>query len=108
MPLSCNYEKANERLDDTITLLENSSSDAVVIDTGDFNRCDTKNFLNTYQQYIQGPTRENITLDLFFSNVRSACNVSILAPLGDSDHSIVHLVPAYKQKLKTSQPRKQQ
>lgn len=25
-------------------------------------------------------------------------------PLGDSDHNIIHLVPLYKQRLKTSKP----
>ncbi|XP_060734883.1 uncharacterized protein LOC132851920 [Tachysurus vachellii] len=60
---------------------------------GDFNRSDMTPFLGTMEQYITCPTRYNKTLDLCYGNVRGVYRSVCRAPLGRSDHNVIHLIP---------------
>ncbi|XP_035286554.1 uncharacterized protein LOC118234254 [Anguilla anguilla] len=50
------------------------------------------------------PTREENTLDHCYSTINRAYHAVPRAALGHSDHIIVHLIPAYRQKLKLCKP----
>ncbi|XP_060736037.1 uncharacterized protein LOC132852693 [Tachysurus vachellii] len=67
--------------------------DSPVFLLGDFNRCDMTPFLGTMDQYITCPTRYNNTLDLCYGNVPGAYICVCRAPLGRSDHNVIHLIP---------------
>ncbi len=58
---------------------------------------------NIYQ-YTSYPTRGERVLDLCFGNIKNGYKGYSKALLGDSDHNVIHLVPLYKQQLKTSTP----
>ena len=68
---------------------------------GDFNSCDLSPHLPTLQQYITCPTRLNRTIDLCYGNIESAYRPVCRPPLGRSDHNVVHLLPKYRQTVKT-------
>ena len=101
IPPSSNYNLASNKLVEIINNIEDTSPDAVIMISGDFNQCTTENCLINYQQYVDLPTRGDRTLDLFFSNIKNAYKVNKLIPLGASDHDILHMIPKYKQCLKT-------
>ncbi|XP_071953435.1 uncharacterized protein [Antedon mediterranea] len=83
--------------------LDTESPDAVKLVTGDFNSCDLKKVSN-YYQYVDFPTRGDKILDCCYGNIKNAYKSSPKAGLGKSDHKMIHLIPAYKQKLKQSKP----
>ena len=45
--------------------------------------------------------RLNRTIDLCYGNIKSAYRPVCRPPLGRSDHNVVHLLPKYRQKVKT-------
>ena len=50
------------------------------------------------------PTHNNNTLDHCYAVHMNAYNVLVRAPLGESDHSTVLLIPTYRQQLKMIKP----
>ena len=71
---------------------------------GDFNRCTLKEDLPDYTQYVTCATREDKTIDLFYCNIPKAYKCTQRAPLGQSDHNMLHLIPEYRSKLKQTKP----
>ncbi|GFS16460.1 hypothetical protein ElyMa_001473900 [Elysia marginata] len=71
---------------------------------GDFNHCSLDSALPHYHQYVSCPTRGDRTLDLCYCNIPDAYKCVPLAPLRDSDHNNVQLIPKYKPLLKRAKP----
>ncbi|KAI4882431.1 hypothetical protein NFI96_006031 [Prochilodus magdalenae] len=57
-----------------------------------------------YRQHIACPTREGNTPDTCYTCGKNAYRAVTRAAVGLSDHSLVHLIPTYRQKLKTNKP----
>ena len=94
--------QANARqAEDHITSLVH---DSIVVITGDLNHCTLGTSLPTLHQYVTCPTRNNKTLDVCYGNVKDGYQSSALPPLGDSDHSMVHLIHKFKIVLKSYKP----
>lgn len=98
------YTAALSQLYDVISGLETAHPDAVFIVAGDFNKCNLRTVLTKYQQHVNTPTRGKNTLDHVYSNVRGAFRTAPRPPLGDSDHISLFMYPAYRQRLKQSEP----
>ncbi|XP_061142850.1 uncharacterized protein LOC133159647 isoform X2 [Syngnathus typhle] len=60
--------------------------------------------LPRYRQHVTCPTRGAQTPDHCYTMIKDAYHSAARAALGLSDHCLVHLIPAYRQKLKTSKP----
>ena len=103
-PPDSNYNDASETLTNTINDIENNSPDSVIIILGDFNQCKFQQCIPHFQQFVKCPTRNDAILDLFFCNVPYSYNVQSKPPLGNSDHKMLHCIPKYKPKYKTSKP----
>ena len=99
-----NYTAALSKLYDVISALETAHPDAVFIVAGDFNQCNLRSVLPKYFQHVDIPTRGKNTLDHVYSNVRGALRAAPRPPFGDSDHISLFLYPAYRQRLKQSNP----
>ena len=65
-----------------------------------------KSVAPNYRQFVTCPTRGSATLDHCYCPVKGAYKSIPRASLGNSDHSVVFLIPAYKQELKQSKPTK--
>lgn len=81
---------------------ENTYSPVIVL--GDFNKGNLSQELPKYKQLIKCPTRGENTLDHCYSTITKAYHAVTRAALGLSDHALIHLIPAYRQKLKLSKP----
>ena len=80
------------------------STDQPVILLGDFNTCDITKHLPQLQQCVTKPTHnKGKVLDKFFVNIMDTDRYS--APLGMSDHCVVHLLPKYRQLVKREGPK---
>src|SRR4029434_3536713 len=73
-------------------------NDPIVL--GDFNKGNLTRELPKYKQFIKCPTREENILDHCYTTVSSAYHAVPRAALGFAYHVMVHLIPAYRQKLK--------
>ena len=73
--------------------------DSLVIVLGDFNKGILTRELPKYRQFIKCPTREQNILDYCYTTVSSAYHAVPRAALGLLHHVMVHLIPAYRQKL---------
>ena len=91
-------------LADQILCVERTNPDSLVIVLGDFNKGNLSRELPKYKQFIKCPTREENILDHCYTTVSSAYHAVPRAALGLSDHVMVHLIPAYRQKLKLCKP----
>ncbi|KAK3559360.1 hypothetical protein QTP86_012769 [Hemibagrus guttatus] len=70
----------------------------------DFNKGNLSHELPKYKQFIKCPTREGNVLDHCYTTISGAYRAVPRAALGQSDHIMVHLIPAYRQKLKLCKP----
>lgn len=61
---------------------------AFIAISGDFNNVTMDKTLSNFTQYVDCPTREEITLDLLYANVKEAYSCP---PPGRSDHNLVNL-----------------
>ncbi|GFR71475.1 endonuclease domain of the non-LTR retrotransposon LINE-1 [Elysia marginata] len=102
IPPDANRDDAANSLKDTIEDLKNKSPDHLFIVTGDFNHCNNLN-ISDFHQFINVPTREDKTLDLFFCNVKSSYKCYSKPPLGSSDHQMILLLPKYRPVLRLPQ-----
>lgn len=104
VPPSSDTTRAAESIADVTNVAANSKPDAPIIIVGDFNQCSLHDVLPTFQQFVNCATRDCNTLDLVYCNVKNAYKVRALPQLGRSDHIVLHAIPEYQQKLKTSKP----
>ncbi|XP_051523496.1 uncharacterized protein LOC127423333 [Myxocyprinus asiaticus] len=87
-----------------ITDTEQQYPDSVIIILGDFNKANLTRELPKYKQYITYPTRDRNILDHCYTTIKDAYRSVPRADLVLSDHCLVHLLPTYRQKLKSTKP----
>ncbi|XP_075911483.1 uncharacterized protein LOC142906815 [Petromyzon marinus] len=104
LPPCPQVKEAQRMLADQILSVERANPDSLVIVLGDFNKGNLSHELPKYIQFIKCPTREGNTLDHCYTTVSRAYHAVPRAALGHSDHAMVHLIPAYRQKLKLCKP----
>lgn len=95
---------ALDTLRKVIASTENSDPDTLSIVLGDFNQVNMRTVLPDFRQQVTCPTRGDRTLDHCYCKLKGAYKSVPRANFGNSDHSTVLLIPAYKQKLKQSKP----
>ncbi|XP_052469923.1 uncharacterized protein LOC128026697 [Carassius gibelio] len=71
---------------------------------GDFNKANLSCELPKYRQHVTCPTRDSNILDHCYTTIKDAFHSIPRSALGRSDHCLVHLIPSYKQKLKSAKP----
>ena len=84
--------------------MENAYPEAHVLALGDFNHYSLSSVLPKFKQQVHIATRGNRVLDYCYCTLDDAYRAVDRAPLGLSDHCMVHLLPRYRQKLKTDKP----
>ncbi|KAK3565993.1 hypothetical protein QTP86_024210 [Hemibagrus guttatus] len=99
-----NVREVQRALADEIQSVERINPDALAIVLGDFNKGNLSHELPKYKQFIKCPTREGNVLDHCYTTISGAYRAVPHAALGQSDHIMVHLIPAYRQKLKLCKP----
>ncbi|KAK3517059.1 hypothetical protein QTP86_019583, partial [Hemibagrus guttatus] len=104
IPPQGNVCETQRVLADEIQSVERTNPDALVIVLGDFNKGNLSHNLPKYKQFIKCPTREGNILDHCYTTISGAYCAVPRAALGQSDHIMVHLIPAYRQKLKLCKP----
>ena len=77
------------------------STNTLLIVLGDFNRANLSKELPKYRQHITCTTRDKNTLDHCYTVIQGAYPH---AALGLFDHCLVHLLPTYRQTLKSATP----
>ena len=95
---------AAERIAQSYSAALSRSVDQAVFICGDFNTCDLSSALPNLHQYVTCSTRLDNTLDKCFGDIPEAYTTRKHPPLGRSDHNVIHLLPTYRQKLKTAGP----
>ncbi|XP_058025172.1 uncharacterized protein LOC131191248 [Ahaetulla prasina] len=78
--------------------------DSLAIVLGDLNKANLRKELPKYFQHVNCPTRGKNTLDHCYTTLKDAYRSLPRAAVGHSDHCMIHLVPAYRQRLKTTKP----
>ncbi len=104
IPPDAHVSAALELLADQITHTEQRYPDSFFVILGDFNKANLTRELPKYRQHITCPTRDSNILDHCYTVLKDAYHSVPRAALGLSDHCLVHLLPAYRQKLKSSKP----
>ncbi|KAL0166083.1 hypothetical protein M9458_037927 [Cirrhinus mrigala] len=104
IPPQANVSLALQKLADQIADTEQKHPDSVLIILGDFNRANLSRELPKYSQHVTCPTRDSNTLDHCYTVIKDAYHSVPRAALGLSDHCLVHLIPTYRQKLKSAKP----
>ena len=91
-----------------VTNNENKDPDTCTIVLGDFNQANLKTVLPNFDQVVTCPTREtntvSNTLDHCYCKIKNSYRSFQRAALGNSDHSVILLVPKFDQKYKQSKP----
>ncbi|XP_077578764.1 uncharacterized protein LOC144200462 [Stigmatopora nigra] len=95
IPPSADAAVARELLHTTLSRLQTSHPQSLLLISGDFNHAPLTSTLPTFTQYVKCCTREQKTLDLLYANTKEAYSSAPLPPLGRSDHNLVHLIPTY-------------
>jgi hypothetical protein len=96
LPVS-GHDDFNEYLINTTDVIRNKYPDHGLVITGDFNDFETGTLMSSQnvKQVVDKPARETAILDLIITNLHQLCQCPhILAPLGSSDHNIVHWHPS--------------
>ena len=94
-PPDANRFQLSSHFMDALEIIHSRVDAPLLIIGGDFNRVSVE-ALSSLTQIVTQPTRGEATLDLLYTNLAFAYNsdcVSILPPLGLSDHNIVFVVP---------------
>nr|XP_049617693.1 uncharacterized protein LOC125992629 [Syngnathus scovelli] len=104
IPPHARASEATQMLADQVTDMEKLLPNSLIIVLGYLNRANLAHELPRYRQHITCPTRGAQTLDHCYTVIKDAYHSVARAALGLSDHCLVHLIPAYRQKLKTSKP----
>ncbi len=95
---------AMQQLAKQIFETEQRYPDSLLIILGDFNKANLSRELPKYRQYATCPTRDSNILYHCYTIIKDAYHSVPRAALGLSDHCLVHLIPTYRQKLKSSKP----
>lgn len=95
---------ALQQLADQITDVERKHPDSLLIILGDFNRANLSHELRKYRQHVTCPIRHVNILDHCYTTIKDAYRSVPRAALGLSDHCLIHLIPTYRQKLKSAKP----
>ncbi len=93
-----------QKLADQITETEQQNPDYVLIILRDFNKANLSRELAKYRQHVTYPTRDSNILDHCYTTIKDAYHSVPRAALELSDHCLVHLIPTYRQKLKSAKP----
>ncbi|KAK0143117.1 hypothetical protein N1851_018762 [Merluccius polli] len=93
-------------LHELVSQAETEAPDAANFIMGDFNHCSLKEHLPTYQQYVTCSTRDKACLDLCYGNIQDAFYSKALPGLGNSDHNMIKLTPAYVPRLRREKVKK--
>ncbi len=104
IPPHANARSALQKLADQITETEQQHPDSVLSILGDFNKAKLSRELPKYRQHITCPTRDSNILDHCYTAIMDAYHSVPRAALELSDHCLVHLIPTYRQKLKSVKP----
>ena len=95
---------ALQQLAEHIAEMEQRYPDSLLIILGDFNKANLSRELPKYRQHVTCPTRDSNILDHCYTTIKNAYHSVPRAALGLSDHCLVHLIPTYRQKLKSAKP----
>ncbi len=104
IPTQAQVSSALQKLADLITDTEQQHPYSVLTIRGDFNKADLSRELPKYRQHVTCPTRDSNILDHCYTTIKNAYHSVPRAALGLSDHCLVHLIPTYRQKLKSAKP----
>ncbi|KAM9816508.1 uncharacterized protein ACBT44_010817 isoform 1-T1 [Syngnathus typhle] len=104
IPPHARASEATQMLADQVTDMKKLLPNSLIIVLGDLNKANLAHELPRYRQHVTCPTRGAQTLDHCYTVIKDAYHSAARAALGLSDHCLVHLIPAYRQKLKTSKP----
>ena len=104
IPPEASEEDANRQLSDIVNKNENCHPGAISIIAGDFNHVNFKKRMPKFYQHVDCHTRKRKTLDHCYTPIKEAYRSLQRAPLGDSDHCMVFLVPKYRHQLKRQKP----
>ena len=99
-----NIKEALNDLSDIITNNESKDPETASIILGDFNQSNLKTVLPNFHQEVTCPTRGDATLDHCYCKIKHSYRSIERSGLGNSDHSVILLIPKYQQKLKQSKP----
>ena len=91
------HNDLNEHLINIIDLVWNLHPDHGQVILGDFNDFEIRTLIHSHnlKQVVDQPTRESSILDSIITNLHKLHdNPTVLAPLGSSDHNIIHWVPS--------------
>ncbi|XP_058038014.1 uncharacterized protein LOC131197679 [Ahaetulla prasina] len=102
-PQAC-VNEALRTLADQIMEAEAKHPDSLAIVLGDLNKANLRKELPKYFQHVNCPTRGKNTLDHCYTTLKDAYRSLPRAAVGHSDHCMIHLVPAYRQRLKAIKP----
>ncbi len=102
IPPQANVRSVLQKLTDQITESEQKHPDSVLIILGDFNKASLSRELPKYRRHITCPTRDSNILDYCYTAIKEAFHSVPRAAPGLSDHCLVHLIPIYRQKLKSA------
>ncbi len=102
IPLQAHASSAVQKLADLITDTEQQHPDSVLIILGDFNKANLSRELPKYRQHVTCPTRDSNRSLLH--RIKDEYHSVPRAALGLSNHCLVHLIPTYRQKLKSAKP----
>ena len=83
---------------------ETQCPESIHLIAGDFNHCCLNKALPNYRQYVTCKTCGDSTIDLCYRNIPKAYKSRPMPSLGRSVHNLIHLLPLYRQKLKSSKP----
>ncbi len=81
-----------------------SDLEMLFINCKPFNKANISRELPKYRQHVTCPTRDSNILDHCYTTIKNAYHSAPQAALGLSDHCLVHLIPTYRQKLKSAKP----
>ncbi len=104
IPPKANTDQVLKELYGNISEQELAHPDIAFVVTGDFNKANFRTIAPKYFQHIIINTRGDRVLDHCYSPFRDAYKSLPHPPFGNSDHSSVLLLPAYRQKLKRESP----
>ncbi len=104
IPPQAHVSSALQKLADLITETEQQHPDSVLIILGDFYKANLSCELPKYRQHVTCPTRDSNILDHCYTTIKEAYQSVPRAALGLSDHCLLHLIPTYRQKLKSAKP----
>lgn len=69
---------------------------------GDLKHCSLNKSLPGLCQFVQCSIRNNKTLDKCYGNIKGAYPARARAPLGNSDHNVIQLLPTYPSAFKST------